>query len=229
MLEFTQIFNRILKRQNSDTRVSSNDFKGKVKVTIVQARNLIDRGTGRADPYVVLKSGSQGFKTKPKKRTLNPEWNEEFVLFVGTSFSIIKMVVWDCNRVGSDEFMGKLSVPISSLPIGIDHESWYKLEPAIKGTVAGEIRISFFYSGGIHQSNNEFQEDAKEKESGPKYRTWKTKSLSSSTCSLPDTVDSSEESPEMSKHDQRRSNTLRNIENYYKDLKKKDEDPNTTL
>jgi Ca2+-dependent lipid-binding protein len=36
--------------------------------------------TGYSDPFCILKISEQKFKTKVKKRTLNPVWNEKFEL-----------------------------------------------------------------------------------------------------------------------------------------------------
>ena len=42
----------------------------------------VDRG-GKSDPYVVFQlNGQKVYKSQTKKKTLNPEWNENFVVQV---------------------------------------------------------------------------------------------------------------------------------------------------
>lgn len=49
---------------------------------VIEARNLpvMDIG-GKSDPYCRLKVGEQEYKTRKKKRDLNPHWDQQFELF----------------------------------------------------------------------------------------------------------------------------------------------------
>ncbi|QHO04913.1 Protein QUIRKY [Arachis hypogaea] len=50
---------------------------GKLRVEILDARNLMPKdGFGSSSPYVVVRFGSQEYKTQTKVRDLNPVWNE---------------------------------------------------------------------------------------------------------------------------------------------------------
>ncbi|RYR32595.1 hypothetical protein Ahy_A10g047130 [Arachis hypogaea] len=49
----------------------------KLRVEILDARNLMPKdGFGSSSPYVVVRFGSQEYKTQTKVRDLNPVWNE---------------------------------------------------------------------------------------------------------------------------------------------------------
>lgn len=54
----------------------------KILVTVVRAKDLLSKDdNGFSDPYVILKVGSESFTTQIIYKTLNPEFNETFVLF----------------------------------------------------------------------------------------------------------------------------------------------------
>ena len=55
---------------------------GNMNVTLVRAKNLIaaDRG-GSSDPFIVFRvNGKEVYKSEVVKKTLNPEYNESFVV-----------------------------------------------------------------------------------------------------------------------------------------------------
>jgi hypothetical protein len=49
---------------------------GSCKITVVRAKDLPIADSTSSDPYVLVSTGSQKFKTSIKKKNLNPEWNE---------------------------------------------------------------------------------------------------------------------------------------------------------
>lgn len=53
-----------------------------------------------SDPYVVIKYKDQQYKTKIIKKTLQPVWNEDFVLFIENANDVIIIEVWDWERIG---------------------------------------------------------------------------------------------------------------------------------
>jgi len=61
---------------------------GNLTVTLVRAKSLIaaDRG-GSSDPYVVFRvNGKDVHKSEVVKKTLNPEYNEAFVIPIVSHF-----------------------------------------------------------------------------------------------------------------------------------------------
>jgi len=64
---------------------------------------------GFSDPYVKLKLGNQlKQKTKVVKKTLNPEFNQEFRFPVWGSSEKLIASVWDWNRVAKKVFIGQV-------------------------------------------------------------------------------------------------------------------------
>ncbi len=68
---------------SNNTATSVSGFAGKIKVTVVEAKNLraADK-TGTSDPYCILKVGEDIQETTVIKRTLVPKWREQFKLYV---------------------------------------------------------------------------------------------------------------------------------------------------
>ena len=68
---------------------------------------------GKSDPYTVVKYGDQEFRTATIKKTLTPEWNEEFV--IDTAEDGEKQIVFevkDQDGVGKDESLGRTTVDV---------------------------------------------------------------------------------------------------------------------
>lgn len=54
-----------------------------VNFGMVDLQHTLTLSTGKSDPYAVFSlSGQKVFKSQTKKKTLNPEWNENFVTSV---------------------------------------------------------------------------------------------------------------------------------------------------
>ncbi|KAM7215296.1 hypothetical protein V8F06_009347, partial [Rhypophila decipiens] len=69
------------------------------------------------DPFAVLKiNGSQVGKTMTKRRTINPDWVEEFVITVDEN-SILELEVFDekKNRTEGQGFLGRISLRIGDV------------------------------------------------------------------------------------------------------------------
>jgi Ca2+-dependent lipid-binding protein len=65
------------------TSIFSTD-QGSLRVTLLTGHDIlaVDRG-GKSDPYAVFTlNGERVFKSSTKKKTVNPEWHEDFPLSV---------------------------------------------------------------------------------------------------------------------------------------------------
>jgi Ca2+-dependent lipid-binding protein len=76
---------------------------GILEVTVVRAKNLLKMDVmGKADPFVKLQlvNTLMSKKTRTKKSTLNPEWNETFKLLVQDPKSqSLEIQVYDWDKV----------------------------------------------------------------------------------------------------------------------------------
>ena len=111
---------------------------------VFEARNLISMDVnGFSDPYVKLKllnnndspkkNNSIRFKTKTKKCTLNPSWNEMFSLELAAMDKRLLVEVWDEDLLSPDDFLGSLSFSVAELREARVVEGWFKLLDKKKG------------------------------------------------------------------------------------------------
>eukprot|EP00041_Stephanoeca_diplocostata_P020589 m.463911 g.463911 ORF g.463911 m.463911 type:complete len:391 (-) comp21613_c0_seq5:98-1270(-) len=124
-----------------------------VVIEIIEAKNLIagDR-SGFSDPYVkpavVIAEGIEYKleKTPKIKQTLNPYWGcvREVTLSTEKDDIYLLFEVWDWDRIGRDDFLGRCSwrVPICDIDDtgGVVLDMWLMLEGAPEVTT-GELRV----------------------------------------------------------------------------------------
>ena len=78
----------------------------KLLVTVVKAVNLLSKDSnGLSDPYVVLKVGAARCRTRTVPETLDPVFDETFVLSVN-QFEPVRVEVWDYDQLSQDDFEG---------------------------------------------------------------------------------------------------------------------------
>merc|ERR1712083_585704 len=121
-------------------------YTGKLQITIIKAEELEKMDLlQKADPYVNVKYGSQLSKSNKKKNTLTPEWNHKVELSLeGENLEEIEIEVMDWERLGKDEPMGKVTLP---LEVAVEKSSeggfWLNLEDC----KSGKVLVSSEFSG----------------------------------------------------------------------------------
>eukprot|EP00817_Percolomonadidae_sp_ATCC50343_P006540 CAMPEP_0117419848 /NCGR_PEP_ID=MMETSP0758-20121206/1320_1 /TAXON_ID=63605 /ORGANISM="Percolomonas cosmopolitus, Strain AE-1 (ATCC 50343)" /LENGTH=1345 /DNA_ID=CAMNT_0005201143 /DNA_START=565 /DNA_END=4602 /DNA_ORIENTATION=- len=113
--------------ENLNTSYSETD-KVIIQLTIIEARQLaaMDIG-GRSDPFVVISTSNSTHRTKIKKRTLEPVWEEKFMLTVDPN-ATIENLLFDHDIIGSNDFLGAHVIKVNELPFGELMEYWVALE-----------------------------------------------------------------------------------------------------
>jgi len=131
---------------STTTTVNSEPFKELV-VKVIAGKDLVAKDyNGKSDPYISIWCGASKYKTKTKKATLNPEWNEIFVIPSSVcARKELDIECWDADTTSSDEFMGTFKIAVDSIPVGKSVSTWYNLGPskAHKGAVGGDVHIEF--------------------------------------------------------------------------------------
>ncbi|XP_057664450.1 E3 ubiquitin-protein ligase NEDD4 isoform X6 [Diorhabda carinulata] len=102
----------------------SEESTNKLRLRVICAKNLIKKDIfGASDPYVRIDLNSANGEetidsvlTKTKKRTLSPEWNEEFIFRVKPTEHKLVLQVFDENRLTRDDFLGMVELPLQNLP-----------------------------------------------------------------------------------------------------------------
>ncbi|KAI7724983.1 hypothetical protein M8C21_009126 [Ambrosia artemisiifolia] len=131
----------------------------KLLVRVIEARNVpaMDQN-GSSDPYVKLKLGNQRFKTKVVKKCLNPSWCEEFSFKVEDLKEQLVVSVFDEDKFFSDDFVGSVKIPVSSVFDTVDKSLgtvWYPLQPKKKSKIkdCGEILLTICFTQNNPQSD----------------------------------------------------------------------------
>lgn len=110
----------------------------------------IDLKAGRslfgADPYAILRVGSEEFTTKPSPGGgKNPEWNEKFVFDISDEYEM-EVDVMDKEMVDSDRYMGTCKVSIAKWMIDGHFEGALELVNRF-GKPAGRVLIVATFIG----------------------------------------------------------------------------------
>ncbi|KAL0279413.1 UNVERIFIED_CONTAM: hypothetical protein PYX00_000980 [Menopon gallinae] len=126
-----------------------------INIKIIGAQNLARKDIfGTTDPYVKIDlntiSGDltiDSVITRTRKKTLNPEWNEEYAFRVKLSEQKLVLQVFDENRLTRDDFLGmvELSSPHLS-PENSGRTTRYPLQPrSARSKVKGFLELSYTF------------------------------------------------------------------------------------
>jgi len=138
-----------------------------LRLKVIEAKNLAKKDIfGASDPYVridlVTSQGEEvidSVLTKTKKRTLNPRWEEEFLIRLKPGEHKLIMEVFDENRLTRDDFLGRVEldrlgtsgiVPRESAGRPIPNKS-YNLQPrSARSKVRGFLSL---YHGFVAEAS----------------------------------------------------------------------------
>ena len=101
---------------------------------------------GKSDPYLVftLSTSSQKWKTKTKKNTVTPVWNEEFHLPITSNMTDeLHVEMFDQDDISKDDQISTMNFKVREFPVGKVTDSWYNFQP-VKGVKnGGKVRLVF--------------------------------------------------------------------------------------
>jgi len=130
------------------------DFEANnLKVHVMEATDLPAMDlNGTSDPYVkvyVLPDKKKKFETKVQKKSLNPVFDETFnfkVMYKEIGAKTVVLAVYDFDRFGKHDIIGKIEVPLNSIDLGQVYETTKELEAADKDSEKlGDICFSLRY------------------------------------------------------------------------------------
>ncbi|XP_076172876.1 uncharacterized protein LOC143149426 isoform X1 [Ptiloglossa arizonensis] len=108
------------------------------EVHVTKCKNLapVDVKRKRSDPYVKVyllpdKSKSGKRKTKVKKHTLNPEFNETLKFHMslsGLETRTLWLTVWHSDMFGRNDFLGEVQMPLENKIFDDPTPKWYPLQ-----------------------------------------------------------------------------------------------------
>lgn len=135
-----------------------------LRIRIIAGHKLAKKDIfGASDPYVKVdiinsENGTmiESFHTKTKKRTLNPVWDEEYILAVLPKKQRLILEVYDENRLTRDDFLGLVELHLNDIatekPNHFINDKYYLLKPrSPRSKVKGHLQI---YHAYIEESNS---------------------------------------------------------------------------
>lgn len=115
-----------------------------LNIEIVEGKDVPNMDPiGKSDPYVVLKlnNSSQTWKTKYKKDTEKPVWNEKFQIPITTKVDeILTVELWD-KDIKNDDEISTLQIQVNKIPVGKVNDSWYTMHPVKGVKTGGKLRM----------------------------------------------------------------------------------------
>lgn len=128
---------------------------GTLHLKILRAEGLPSADSnGKSDPFAKLYlNGEEFFKTKNKKKTLNPEWNEETEISVDNRVSSvvrIKVIDWDFG-VEADDSLCEYTFPLSGIdPFAKDWQSFQFALSDENNKPSGQIYLEGLFKPAYH-------------------------------------------------------------------------------
>ncbi|KAI0374503.1 tricalbin [Pilatotrama ljubarskyi] len=133
-----------------EARESVNN-QGMLRVDLLDGHGIhaADRG-GKSDPFVVFAlNGQRVYKSQTKKKTLTPEWNENFVVQVPSRAAAdFQLEVFDWNQIEQAKSLGSAKIELASLEPFTAVERTLPLTHDKHGE-KGEVRVRLLFTPEI--------------------------------------------------------------------------------
>uniref|UniRef100_A0AC34FYN3 Uncharacterized protein n=1 Tax=Panagrolaimus sp. ES5 TaxID=591445 RepID=A0AC34FYN3_9BILA len=113
---------------------------GMIRIKIIEAKNLDSKDAlirqSKSDPFCAVQVGAQMFKTKTIKNSLNPKFSECFEAIVDEgSCQTLQIEIFDEDKIGFDEELGHISVPLKTVKEKGTVQDWATLEGCKRGEI----------------------------------------------------------------------------------------------
>eukprot|EP01114_Cavostelium_apophysatum_P015964 TRINITY_DN4462_c0_g1_i4.p1 TRINITY_DN4462_c0_g1~~TRINITY_DN4462_c0_g1_i4.p1 ORF type:complete len:1068 (-),score=202.61 TRINITY_DN4462_c0_g1_i4:276-3479(-) len=128
--------------KNSDT----------LKISVLEGRHL-SRLFGIPNPVCSVglvdrnsKSYGPTAKTGIEKETISPKWpRSEFCFELNKEIEGVLVTCWGSNAVLTDEFLGKIFIPLESIKKNSVIQHWFPLKTDYLEKISGDIKLQLFY------------------------------------------------------------------------------------
>ncbi|XP_062893376.1 extended synaptotagmin-1 [Mobula hypostoma] len=119
---------------------SSMGTEGVIRIHLLEAENLIAKDNfmrgivkGKSDPYVKVRAGAQGFRSKTIKENLNPKWYEMYEVIVNhIPGQELEFELFD-KDVDKDDFLGRLKISYKDIMKKKFLDEWFILNDVKSG------------------------------------------------------------------------------------------------
>ncbi|XP_027136890.1 multiple C2 and transmembrane domain-containing protein 1 isoform X3 [Larimichthys crocea] len=110
----------ILERYHVSKSLNNLKDVGIVQVKVLKAGGLMSADvTGKSDPFCVLELTNDRLQTHTVYKNLNPEWNKVFTFNVKDIHALLEVTVFDEDRDGTADFLGKVAIPLLDVRNGV--------------------------------------------------------------------------------------------------------------
>eukprot|EP00123_Amoebidium_parasiticum_P009356 comp19419_c0_seq1/m.22503 comp19419_c0_seq1/g.22503 ORF comp19419_c0_seq1/g.22503 comp19419_c0_seq1/m.22503 type:complete len:892 (-) comp19419_c0_seq1:9-2684(-) len=157
--QYTYIPRMFNRRGSSDSTNGEpgtlNPTSRRLYVKICSARNLMAKAAhGTTDAYCVIEVGKKSKRTSVVEKTINPEWNEAFVIDAEKDIKTrVKISVFDVN---GETFLGQLRLDFNDIPTvkegdqstasKLETEKWRDLEKrSMRSNVRGMLLTDVYF------------------------------------------------------------------------------------
>ncbi|XP_055968526.1 multiple C2 and transmembrane domain-containing protein 1 isoform X7 [Sorex fumeus] len=114
---------------------------GFLQVKVIRAEGLMAADvTGKSDPFCVVELNNDRLLTHTVYKNLNPEWNKVFTFNIKDIHSVLEVTVYDEDRDRSADFLGKVAIPLLSLPSG-EQKAYVLKNKQLTGPTKGVIYL----------------------------------------------------------------------------------------
>ncbi|KAI0274871.1 tricalbin [Gloeopeniophorella convolvens] len=133
-----------------EPRESINN-QGSLRVSLLSGHDIhgIDRG-GKSDPFAVFTlNGDRVYKSQTKKKTVTPEWFEDFIVSVSSRVGAdFQIEVFDWNQIEQAKSLGSAKISLEDIEPFVAVDRVIPLSSDKRGS-KGEIKISMVFQPGI--------------------------------------------------------------------------------
>ena len=130
--------------ENQNEKLNREGFaeNSVLNVSVLEAKDLKPLYFGgKSDPYVILILEDKKEKSTYKPDTVDPVWNEDFVMSVRSKASVLRVEIFDKDMIGDDDLEGIVLIPMVSLLNQQKVDHWYELEKEDGREEKGMIRL----------------------------------------------------------------------------------------
>ncbi|PRP88606.1 hypothetical protein PROFUN_03017 [Planoprotostelium fungivorum] len=140
----------VVLKQVSKLITTEKHFFATLHLKVVEAESLESKDlNGFSDPFALITIDGQRAKSKTKKKTLEPVWNENFEFQVTSATEPLTIELWDKDLMSSSDFICKLVIPASEMINNGSIDRWFDMEPS--GRIKLSIRMEHPYSKYLHK------------------------------------------------------------------------------
>lgn len=127
--------------------------QAKLTIKVIEASGVAAKDMGgTSDPYCIIHVDSCKAKTKVKRKSLDPVWNQEFSFVLNSPSGVIHIEMWDKDTFTPDDFLGQVDIQLAELEPGVELRRWYTLKRRRADEfVCGQLHLQILYETQIKQ------------------------------------------------------------------------------